>query len=92
VHRVRVTGPAVVGLAPRPGADRAASAPTSGIEERQAIQPPPNERIEIFTLSDLGLNMTLVRRPIELRGVLESAPRPLVTLQSSARLAALLGL
>lgn len=90
LHRVRLSAPAVVGLAPRLRAARASA--RAAVEKAKPVPFSPNEQIAVLTLRDLGLNVTLVRRPTELRGVLESAPRPLVTLQSSARLAALLGL
>lgn len=93
VHRVRVPAPAVVGLAPSHRSARASSEAGARVEERRpAHDQSGNQPIEVLTLAELGPSVSLVRRPSELRGALESAPRPLVTLQSAARLAALLGL
>lgn len=75
------------------------SAPASVLETglaSLAITPPsPNmptktAPIRVVTLADLSLDPTLVRRRDDLRGVVEPAPRPLVTTKSSTSLAALL--
>jgi electron transfer flavoprotein beta subunit len=46
--------------------------------------------IEIMTLADLGIDVAVVRRQSDLRGVIEAATRPLVTLHSAEAVGALL--
>jgi hypothetical protein len=51
---------------------------------------PPPATVQVLTLQDLHMDPGLVRRRNDLRGVIEPAPRPLVTLKSATALAALL--
>ncbi|MES1165609.1 MAG: hypothetical protein ABUR63_07630 [Verrucomicrobiota bacterium] len=46
--------------------------------------------VQVLTLADLEIDAALVRRRDDLRGLIEPAPRPLVTLQSAAAVGALL--
>jgi hypothetical protein len=63
-----------------------------GKDTEPALGPPtrPASAIQVVTLSDLGLDATLVRRRTDLRGVIEPTSRPLVTTTSGASLADLL--
>ena len=57
---------------------------------RDVDAPRPTPAARVFTLADLEIDPTLVRRRDAHRGIVEPAPRPLVTLQSAMAVVALL--
>jgi electron transfer flavoprotein beta subunit len=97
LRELRVPLNAVVGVAApaTPPATASAGAPTLLGDKAATVVgagKPPKKRppVQVFTFADLGLDPALVRRRNDLRGVVEAAPRPLVTLQSAAAVSALL--
>lgn len=65
------------------------SVPAAANRASTAVTPPPAS-LQVVTLQDLHLDPALIRRRNDLRGVIEPAPRPLVTLKSPDAVAALL--
>ncbi|MBC8134093.1 MAG: hypothetical protein H7X95_14020 [Deltaproteobacteria bacterium] len=56
----------------------------------QRVVPVVQGGVEILSLADLNVDPALLRSRHDHRGVIDVAPRPLVTLQSGAAIAALL--
>jgi electron transfer flavoprotein alpha/beta subunit len=90
LRRLQIPLNAVIGIESGRG-DAAGSrrANVAEDEERGAVTPAP-AGVQVLTLQDLHLDPGVIRRRNDLRGVIESAPRPLVTLKSATALAALL--
>lgn len=90
LRRLRIPLNAVVGIDPGRGVGAAAARSVPGAVAAKTAATPPPATVQVVTLQDLHLDPGLVRRRNDLRGVVEPAPRPLVTLKSAAALAALL--
>lgn len=89
LRRLRIPLNAVIGINPGRGSATAAPDGTQGSAGANAATPPP-ATVQVLTLQDLRLDPALIRRRSDLRGVVEPAPRPLVTLTSAAAVAGLL--
>lgn len=88
LRRLEVPLNAVIGV----DAGRDAGAPVAGNRRTgstTSVTPPP-ATVQVISFQDLHMEPGLVRRRNDLRGVVEPAPRPLVTLKSATALAALL--
>ncbi len=81
IRRLAVPMNAVVGIA-------AGAPPTD--QPLEDLPPAKHTSVEVFTLADFNIDPALVRRRDDLRGVIEPASRPLVTLQSAVSVGALL--
>jgi hypothetical protein len=90
LRRLRIPMNAVVGINPGRGSATAAPGGAAGSEPGGDVTTPPPASVQVITLQDLHLDPALVRRRNDLRGVVEPAPRPLVTLTSAAAVAGLL--
>jgi electron transfer flavoprotein alpha/beta subunit len=88
LRRLEVPLNAVIGV--DAGRDAGAAVPVSSRAGGTTSATPPPATVQVISLQDLHMEPGLVRRRNDLRGVIEPAPRPLVTLKSSTALAALL--
>jgi electron transfer flavoprotein alpha/beta subunit len=88
LRRLEVPLNAVVGV--DAGRDATAALQASAHLVGAAPATPPPAAVQVISLQDLRMEPGLVRRRNDLRGVVEQAPRPLVTLKSATALAALL--
>jgi electron transfer flavoprotein alpha/beta subunit len=88
LRRLRIPMNAVVGINPGRGSVTAARGTLGGLGANATTPPPAT--VQVMTLQDLHLDPALIRRRNDLRGVVEPAPRPLVTLTSAAAVAGLL--
>jgi hypothetical protein len=81
IRRLRLPANAVVGVAPGPEV----SSPSSDL-----APPADPPEVEVMSLGDLKIDPGFARRRSDVRDIIQSAPRPLVTLHSAAAVAALL--
>lgn len=88
LRRLQVPLNAVIGINPGRGSATAGPHVARGLDPSASTPPPAT--VQVLTLQDLRLDPALVRRRNDLRGVVEPAPRPLVTLTSAAAVAGLL--